>query len=130
VSWIDDIQRSYLDAAAGHRLVLPRCGECDRWHWYPKFRCPHCAAPGWQWADAGTSAAIFTFTTVSHPFKPSSRVPFVVGVVEPDAAPGVRLVTRIVDTSPDAVEIGQRVQVDFRPVDPGGPVLPVFRPAG
>lgn len=127
MSWIADIQREYLAAAAESRLVLPRCTGCGRWHWYPKFRCPHCSAPNWQWTDAGTSATIFTCTTVWHPFKAAARVPFTVGIVEPDAAPGVRLVTRIVDVEPDAVEIGQRVRVDFRSLD-AGPVLPVFRP--
>ena len=128
MSWIANVERDYLQAAAERRLVLPRCGACGRWHWYPKFRCPHCSAPGWQWAEAGDSATIFTFTTVSHPFKPPMPVPFVIGIVEPYAAPGVRLVTRIVEVDADAVHIGQHVRVDFRPVSPGGPVMPVFRP--
>jgi len=118
----------YFEAVAERHLVLPQCGHCHRFHWYPKFRCPHCRVGRWEWTDAGTSGTVFAFTTVQHRFEPTSSPPFTIGLIEPDQSPGVRLVTRLIDIDPDRVRIGLPVSIDFQPVRDGGPVLPVFRP--
>ena len=55
-----------------------------------------------------------------------TEVPYVIAYVTLEE--GVTMMTNIVDCDPDAVRIGQRVKLSFRPSD-GGPPLPMFTPA-
>ena len=76
-------------------------------------------------------ATVFTYTVVHHPFAPEwrDRVPYAIVLVEPDGAPGVRLVAHVVDVDPAEIRVGQRLTC----VAPEGETQrpPVrFRPAG
>jgi uncharacterized OB-fold protein len=71
---------------------------------------------------------------VRHPFLPQFRekVPFATGLVALDEDPSVRLVTEIVDVSPEQLRIDLPMEVVFRPlafvgVD-GTVVAPLWRP--
>ncbi len=61
-----------------------------------------------------------------QPWAPDMEVPYVVGVVSIDDAPGVQLTTRIVDVEPGAVAVDMPVEVTFLQVD--DIALPLFRP--
>jgi hypothetical protein len=68
---------------------------------------------------------------VNHAFNESLRgaVPFVTALVELAAAPGVRLVTNIVDCDVGALRAGMPLVADFRKPVWSAHVLPVFKPA-
>ncbi len=53
-------------------------------------------------------------------------VPYAIGYVTLEE--GVTMMTNIVDCDLDAIRIGQRVKVVFKPTD-GGPPVPMFTPA-
>jgi uncharacterized OB-fold protein len=53
-------------------------------------------------------------------------VPYAIGYVTLEE--GVTMMTNIVDCDLDAIRIGQRVKVIFKPTD-GGPPVPMFTPA-
>ena len=53
-------------------------------------------------------------------------VPYAIGYVTLEE--GVTMMTNIVDCDLDAIRIGQRVKVVFKPTD-GGPAVPMFTPA-
>jgi uncharacterized OB-fold protein len=53
-------------------------------------------------------------------------VPYAIGYVALEE--GVTMMTNIVDCDLDAIRIGQRVKVVFKPTD-GGPPVPMFTPA-
>lgn len=107
-------------------LRIPRCEACQRWHWYPKHRCPWCGDAGWSWHPAGSRAHLYTWARPRRAFHPdlSGREGEVVALVTVDEAPGVRLVTNLRDI--DHPEIGMALEVGFD--DVGGRCLPVFRP--
>jgi uncharacterized protein len=67
-----------------------------------------------------------SFSVNTQPWSPDMVVPYVVGVVALDDAPGVQLTTRFVDVQPDNVVIGLPVEVTFLAVD--DIYLPLFRP--
>ena len=39
---IEDETREYWTAAADGRLLIARCGSCERVHHYPRVMCPFC----------------------------------------------------------------------------------------
>ena len=34
----------YWEAARTERLVMPRCDDCGRYHFYPRTLCPQCSS--------------------------------------------------------------------------------------
>jgi len=106
----------FLEAVKAGRLVLPFCDDCSQYHWYPMPRCPHCSSDQIAWRDVKDVARLFTWTVVRHAFAPelADKVPFVLALVEPTEAPGVRLVTNIYDCDPSDLHIGALLRADFR----------------
>ena len=72
---------------------------------------------------------LFSFTILRQPFHPGfvDAIPLMIGLTELDDAPGVRILTNIVDAQPDELRIGLPMEVVFE--RRGDMVLPQFRPA-
>ena len=72
--------------------------------------------------------SIYSFTVVRQAFDPAfaSQLPFVIWLIELDDAPGMRMLTNVVETDPGDVLVGQAVEVVFE--DHGDWALPQFRP--
>jgi hypothetical protein len=122
----------YLAAIAERRIVLPHCDACGSFHWYPLPRCPGCGSAGWSWREVRPQARLLTWTMVAHAFSPdlAGKVPYLVALVEPVDAPGVHLVTTVVDCRADELVIDMPLVADFRVPVWGEAAMPVFRPPG
>lgn len=67
--------------------------------------------------------------TVNHqPWIPGLEPPYIVAMVELDDEPDVRLITNIVDASPDDIRVGLPVEVFFEEWGDDKVWLPLFRP--
>jgi uncharacterized OB-fold protein len=111
-------------AAKEGRLVAPQCTECSHFRFPPTPFCPACRHQEVNWVDL-EGASVFSFSVVRGlPDQPKDVL--VPAVVEFMNAPGVHVVSNIVDADPDAVEIGRSLIVDFITIKDGWK-LPVFR---
>lgn len=124
------LDAEFRAAAVRGELVLPTCQACGRRHWYPLPRCPHCQRGGWTWQPAPLGGTLYSWTVIRHAFHPdlAGQLPYVVGLVEPDGAPGVHFVTNIVDCDPAELAVGMRVTAEFRPPVWADHPMPVFTP--
>jgi hypothetical protein len=108
----------YWEAARREQLVARRCGSCDRPSWPPRAACPHCGSLDLSWCDIAGTGQLFTWTVIGHTsiagFK--EALPFAVGIVEVDGAPGVRMVGRIL-SDPAELAIDAPVEVGFVRID-------------
>ena len=114
--------KAYFDAAAEGRLLVKRCKACGEYHHYPRALCPHCFSADTEWLQAKGTGEIHTYRVLRR----GVPVPYCIAYVTLDE--GVSMVTNIVDCDLDAVRIGQKVKVVFKPTDGGAPV-PMFAPA-
>ncbi len=107
---------------AGH-MCFPRCGDCHRFHWYPKSACPHCRSAALAWHPVAGPGEVFSFTVVHHAFDAQwkGHLPYIVALVTFAGAPGVRLITNIVGVAPEALSIGAAVQPVFPPANADEP---------
>jgi uncharacterized protein len=123
----DAATQPYWNAAHEGRLVMPRCFDCGRRHFYPRTLCPHCGSANMEWADCGGRGIVYSFTVVHRAPSPAfaAAVPYVVAVVELEEGP--RLMTNIVGCTADAVHIGMKVRAAFRRLS-DSVTLPVFEP--
>lgn len=97
------------------KLMLPRCQECNRVHWYPRFICPFCHSTSLEWIEGSGEGTIHTFA-VQHVTPPAWQeyAPYVTAYV--DLKEGDRMLTilRGVDPNkPEDIKIGARVKVEF-----------------
>jgi uncharacterized OB-fold protein len=117
--------RPFWEAAAAHRLMLPRCGACGRFWFPPSRRCPHCLSPDVQWVEAKGTGRIYSFVVFHRVYHPAfaDDVPYAVAIVELDEGP--RLLSNIVGTPPERLACDMRVHVVFDDVAPGV-ALPEF----
>jgi uncharacterized protein len=103
----------YWKAARDHRLVAAKCASCGRFRMPPTPFCPNCLSQDTDWPNLSGNATVYSYTIVRHAVVPDLRdsVPYVLGIVDLDDAPGVRMMTNIVDCDPETVRVGQPVQV-------------------
>jgi uncharacterized OB-fold protein len=118
----------FWNAAAEHRLSIPRCSACGRFRLPPSPFCWNCRAQEVDWIDHDGAGTIYSFTVIRHAVIPAVRdaLPFVAAVVELPDTNGCRLIGNVVDCAPEAVRIGLPVALDWYDVRPGTAV-PIFR---
>ena len=61
---IEDETREYWTAATDGRLLIARCGDCERVHHYPRVICPFCWSENITVVEASGQATLYTFSTV------------------------------------------------------------------
>ncbi len=112
----------FWEAARDGRLLIKSCHDCGKVHYYPRAICPRCFSDKTEWVEAKGTGEIYTFSVMKR-----AKIPFAIAYVTLDE--GVRMMTNIVDTDLDAIAIGQKVQVVFKPTeDEDGPPVPMFTP--
>ena len=112
--------KSFWDAAAEGRLLIRKCVTCGQVHFYPRAICPFCGSDKTEWVTASGLATVYSYSVMR-------RVPIPYALAYVTLEEGVTMVTNIVDGDLDAIRIGQRVTVVFKPSE-GGPPVPMFRP--
>lgn len=108
----------FWQAAAEHRLVAQKCGDCSHLHLPPSPICPSCRSDVTEWQDLSGRGEVYTYTTIHRAVAPGQDLPFVVAVIALDGAPGVRLISNLVDTPLSEIEIGMSVEVVWEDMGP------------
>lgn len=116
----------FWKAATEHRLVAQECGDCSHLHLPPAPICPSCRSDATQWKELTGRGEVYTYTTIHRAIAPGQELPFVVAVIALDGAPGVRLISNLVDTPLDDIQIGMPVEVVWEDMGPDL-TLPRFR---
>jgi len=111
--------RPFWEAAAAGRLLIGKCKACGQPHYYPRAICPFCGGAT-EWVSASGRGAIYSYSVLR-------RVPAPYALAYVTLDEGVTMMTNIVDCDLDAIRIGQRVRVSFKPTE-GGPPVPMFTP--
>src|ERR1700687_2120945 len=98
----DPLTGELFAGAARGELVIPRCGQCERFVWYPAAECPACGSDRVRWVPVSGDATLFSWAVVRRAFLPAfaEMVPFVTALVALVEDPAVRLCTYVVDVEP------------------------------
>jgi uncharacterized protein len=109
---------AYWNAAARGKLLLKHCAACGADHFYPRMLCPFCFSDRTEWREASGTGIIYSFSVMRR-----AEVPYAIAYVT--LAEGPTMMSNIVDCYLDAIRIGQRVRLVFKPAENGQPV-PMF----
>jgi uncharacterized OB-fold protein len=123
---VTELTRAFWEGGARGELRIMRCLTCGRWFHPPAPVCPMCLSSDVAAEPVSGRATVAAFTINHQQWAPGLPVPYVVAIVELDEQTDVRLTTRLVGCEPDAVHIGQRVEVVFEHVEDVW--LPLFQP--
>lgn len=115
-------------AARERRLVVCECARCATLRMPPGPFCPNCRSGEIVWRPVAGAGRVYSYTVVRHAIAPELEgcVPYAPAVIELDGAPGVRLVSAIVDSPAEALAIGAPVSLAWHALA-SGDVLPFFR---
>jgi uncharacterized OB-fold protein len=119
----------FWEAAAQHRLVVPRCVGCGAFRFPPSPFCWRCRAQDVHWVERPGRGVVYSFTIVWHPIVPdlADTVPYAPAVVEIPDTDGVRIVGAVTDASPSDVHVGRAVELVWRDVR-ADVTVPTWRP--
>jgi len=99
-------------------LVIGTCPSCHKNHYYPRAVCPFCSNNA-ELKVASGRGQIYSFSVMRR-----VPVPYIIAYVALEE--GVTMMTNITDCPIDAVAIGKKVEVVFKPIE-NGQVVPMFR---
>jgi uncharacterized OB-fold protein len=118
---------TYWQGCRDHQLLLQFCVQCKEFQFYPRIICARCASDKLEWVKAAGQGTILTFTIVRRAVSEAyaADVPYVVALIQLDEGP--TMMSNIVQCAPEALEIGNPVQVVFE--DWSEEIsIPLFRP--
>jgi hypothetical protein len=122
-------EQEFWRSGSDGQLRMQRCGSCRRWQHPPNPVCFHCLSRDVAFEPVSGEGSVYSFTINHQPWLPHLRDPYAVIVVELDEQPGLRFVSRLVDTAVADVRVGLRVRVVFEPLSEGL-FAPLFTAAG
>ncbi len=125
----DAISLPWWQAAAEHRLVVQRCTACSETRLPPAPICPACRSADSDWKQISGRGELYTYTVVHRPIAADQQLPYVIAVIELHDSGGVRIISNLVDVSPDEIEIGLPVELVWEDMS-ADLAIPRFRPAG
>jgi hypothetical protein len=127
----DERSQPFWDAAKDERLVAPRCTNCGTFRLPPSAYCFNCQHQGVEWVELAGTGTLYTFTVIHHPLHPDLApiCPYASGVVELDGTQGAgaRMLVNIIDCGPQALKVGDRVEIVWEHVNEQM-TTPRFRP--
>jgi uncharacterized protein len=109
--------RPFWEGTRAGKLMLPRCTDCSRVHWYPRLICPFCHSTNLDWIEGSGEGRIHTFS-VQHRAGGgwAEEVPFVTAYIDLNEGDRMLTVLRGVDAAnPESIRIGAKVRVEFEP---------------
>ena len=118
---VDRWTAPFWEAAARHRLVVPRCCTCGAFRMPPTPFCPGCQSQRLDWIEIAGKGTVYSYSIITRATVPSMEecLPYVPAIVTLEQAGGVRLITNIVDVPVDSVHIGLGVCLVWDDLEPG-----------
>lgn len=107
--------RPFWEGTKQGKLMLPRCTNCNRVHWYPRLICPHCHATEIEWIEGSGEGRLHTFAVQHRAFGPwAEETPFVTAYIDLNEGDRMLTVLRGVDPNkPETIQIGALCRVEF-----------------
>ncbi|MDP3674953.1 MAG: OB-fold domain-containing protein [Novosphingobium sp.] len=124
---LTDENHAFWTGGERGELMIAFCKDCAAAIHPPQLVCPRCLGESVTPRPVTGTGAVYTFTVNHQPWHPDMAVPFALAVVDIDGAPGVRVTAQVIDADPEAVRIGQRMEIAFEQSDDVW--LPLWRPS-
>jgi len=125
---LTDSNRFFWTSGEDGKLRFLKCSDCNNLIHPPVPVCDKCLSRQQEVTEVSGRATLVGVTVNHQMWMPMIEPPYVIGLVEIEEQPSVRLTTNIVQCEEEDLAIGMSLQVEFEHYE--DVYLPVFRPAG
>ena len=103
----------FWEGCKRHELLIQRCTDCGTYRHYPRPMCPNCGSWNAAWVRVSGKGTVYSYLIAVQPFHPgfAAEAPYAAVIVELDE--GVRLVSNMMECTPEEIHIGMPVEVAF-----------------
>ncbi|MCE7885342.1 MAG: Zn-ribbon domain-containing OB-fold protein [Actinobacteria bacterium ATB1] len=103
----------FWEACRAHRLLLRKCNECSKVHYYPRPFCPGCWSENVEWIEASGRGRVYTYSIVHRNDLPPwpDKVPYCAAIVELEEGP--RMMTNVVECDFEHVAVEMLVELTW-----------------
>ena len=108
---VNGLSSEVFDGCNQGLLKLQRCLNCHAVQFYPRVLCAMCSERDMVWINASGRGNVASFTIVRRALTEGYEAPYVVALI--DLEEGPRMMSNIVDCSPEIVVVGAPVKVAF-----------------
>lgn len=125
----DSTSSHFWAGALRGELVLQRCMACTRFQYPPNVVCESCQGRELCPTAVAGRGSLYALTVMHQAFLPVfvDEIPYVLVLVDIDEAPGVRMLSTLVDTDPASLSIGDALEIVYDRRD--DMAVPLFRRA-
>lgn len=120
--------RAYWTGGSDGKLLIYQCGSCAYYVHPPVRYCPKCGSREVGPQPVSGRGTVVTYTVNHRQWLPNLPIRYVVAMIAIEEQEDVRLVTNIVNCTPEEVTIGMPVQVRFEQCEEVW--VPLFEPIG
>lgn len=105
----------YWNGLKEGKLMLPKCDDCGKAHFYPRIVCPHCHSRNISWIQASGKGKLFSFQIAHRSLNPAFKVklPCVLAMIELEEGPRIMSNLINIDPDPDVVKCDMPVEIVF-----------------
>lgn len=109
----------YWEATKEQRLVIQRCSGCRRLIHHPREACPTCLDQDMDWVESTGAGTVHAISVHHRPFgtMTAEDCPYVVVFVDLDE--GVRVLSNLIGADAATAQVGDRVELAWRPAGEG-----------
>ncbi len=125
---LTEVNRFFWTSGADGKLRFLRCSACRNYIHPPVPVCDKCLSMEQEVVVVCGRATLVAVTVNHQMWIPTIEPPYVVGIVEIEEQPSVRLTTNVVDCAEADLRIGMALEVQFEECE--DVFLPMFRPVG
>ena len=124
----DSSSAFFWDGARQHRLLILRCQTCGHYVHLPRPVCRFCNSVDLVPAEMSGNGFVYSYTVARQAFHPwfADRLPYVIAVIELVEETGLRMLSNVIDCTPEDVTVGADVEVVFQLLTKDV-TLPMFR---
>ena len=97
--------QTWSDYLKNQILALPKCTECEKFHFFPRIVCPYCGCFKLEWQRLSGTGEVYSCTTIHR--KPERGGNYNVSLITLDEGP--RMMSRVEGIKPELVKIGAKV---------------------
>ena len=122
--------KPYWEGLKQNKLMLPKCNDCGKAHFYPRVICPHCHSRKISWVEASGKGKLYAFEILHRSFNPAVKtpLPYVLAMIELEEGP--RMLSNLINIKPDPALIRCDMPVNVVYVKQNDNfTLPFFQPA-
>lgn len=117
----DPLYAPFWEGAARGKIMVQCCADCGTRRWPPRFACWTCRSLETKWVEEMQEGRLYSWTIVGAPTSRAyADVPYIVGIVELEEKPPVRLIGYVADIDTSRLCAGLKLKARFVKAGPAG----------